>query len=99
VILTLNITEAINKIIDSIRLLRPDIPIVARAHHADHARDLYLAGVTHAVPETIEASLQLSEAALVALGVPIGNVIATIHEKRDEFRAVLQRAAQKAGPA
>ncbi len=46
-----------------------------------------------AVPETIEASLQLSEAALVGLGVPTGPVIASIHEKRDEFREVLQGAA------
>jgi CPA2 family monovalent cation:H+ antiporter-2 len=45
------------------------------------------------VPETIEASLQLSEAALVGLGVPTGPVIASIHEKRDEYRVVLQAAA------
>ncbi len=49
------------------------------------------------MPETIEASLQLSEAALVDLGVPTGPVIASIHEKRDEFRAALQSAAGKAG--
>jgi CPA2 family monovalent cation:H+ antiporter-2 len=49
------------------------------------------------VPETIEASLQLSEAALVGLGVPTGPVIASIHEKRDEFRRELQEAAGQAG--
>jgi len=38
------------------------------------------------VPETLESSLQLSEAVLVDLGVPMGFVIASIHEKRDEFR-------------
>ena len=58
-----------------------------------HARHLYAIGVTDAVPETIEASLQLSEAALVGLGVPTGPVIASIHEKRDEFRHELQEAA------
>ena len=50
-------------------------------------------GVTDAVPETIEASLQLSEAALFGLGRPSGLVIASIHEKRDEFRRELQQAA------
>jgi CPA2 family monovalent cation:H+ antiporter-2 len=45
------------------------------------------------VPETVEASLQLSEAALVGLGVPTGPVIASIHDKRDEFRYMLQEAA------
>ncbi len=48
-------------------------------------------------PETIEASLQLSEAALVGLGVAAGPVIASIHEKRDEIRHALQEAAKQAG--
>ena len=42
-------------------------------------------------PETIEASLQLSEAVLVDIGVPMGLVIASIHERRDEFRAILKK--------
>ena len=41
-------------------------------------------------PETIEASLQLSEAVLVDIGIPMGLVIASIHERRDEFRAILK---------
>jgi CPA2 family monovalent cation:H+ antiporter-2 len=45
--------------------------------------------VTDAIPETIEASLQLSEAVLVDVGVPMGHVIASIHERRDEFRRLL----------
>jgi CPA2 family monovalent cation:H+ antiporter-2 len=36
------------------------------------------------------ASLQLSEAALIDIGIPMGLVIASIHEKRDEFRRMLQ---------
>ena len=64
---------------------------------ASHARHLYAIGVSDAVPETIEASLQLSEAALVGLGLPTGPVIASIHEKRDEFRHQLQEAALHAG--
>ena len=43
------------------------------------------------MPETIEASLQLSEALLVDVGVPMGLIIASIHEKRDEFRKELNR--------
>ena len=45
------------------------------------------------MPETIEASLQLSEAALIGLDQAAGPVIASIHEKRDEFRRELQQAA------
>jgi CPA2 family monovalent cation:H+ antiporter-2 len=58
---------------------------------------LYRLGATDAVPEAIEASLQLSEAALVGLGLPMGPVIASIHEKRDEIRRGLQQAARAAG--
>ena len=76
-----------------VRALRSDIVIVSRARDADHARHLYEIGVTDAVPETIEASLQLSEAALIGLEQAIGPVIASIHEKRDEFRRELQQAA------
>jgi CPA2 family monovalent cation:H+ antiporter-2 len=97
VIVTIHDRPAIDQIVRVVRSLRPDILIVSRARDAEHARHLYATGVTDAVPETIEASLQLSEAALVGLGVPTGPVIASIHEKRDEFRHELQDAAGKAG--
>ncbi len=53
-------------------------------------------GVTDAVPETIEASRQLSEAVLVDIGIPMGHVIASIHAKRDEYRKVLRPKAAAA---
>lgn len=71
----------------------PNIPIIARARDAQHAAELYKAGATDAVPETLESSLQLSEAVLVDLGVAVGPVIASIHEKRDEMRKTIKNAA------
>ncbi len=97
VIVTIHTQLLIDEIVREVRAARPDILIVSRARDADHARHLYAIGVTDAVPETIEASLQLSEAALVGLGVPTGPVIASIHEQRDEFRHALQEAASEAG--
>lgn len=88
---------AVDEIVAAARGVRPDVLIVSRARDAAHARHLYGIGVTDAVPETVEASLQLSEAALVGLGVATGPVIASIHEKRDEFRRELQTAAGQAG--
>ncbi|QPQ55730.1 cation:proton antiporter [Allosphingosinicella flava] len=64
----------------------PNLAIVARARDARHAAELYKAGATDAVPETLESSLQLSEAVLVDLGIAMGPVIASIHEKRSELR-------------
>jgi monovalent cation:H+ antiporter-2, CPA2 family len=97
VIVTVASKVAIDEIIQQVRTLRPDVLIVSRARDAAHASHLYTIGVTDAVPETIEASLQLSEAALVGLGLATGLVIASIHEKRDEIRRQLQRAAGRAG--
>ena len=65
----------------------PTLAIIARARDTGHAAELYRAGVTDAVPETLEASLQLSEAVLVDIGTAMGPVIASIHEKRSELRA------------
>ncbi len=69
----------------------PKLKIIARARDERHAMKLYLAGVTEAVPETIESSLQLGEALLVETGVPMGLAIAAVHERRDGFRKLLGR--------
>jgi monovalent cation:H+ antiporter-2, CPA2 family len=97
VIITIHAGELIDLVVEHVRAMRPDVLIVSRARDADHARHLYRLGATDAVPEAIEASLQLSEAALVGLGLPTGPVIASIHEKRDEIRRGLQQAARAAG--
>ena len=99
VIVTINEADGVDEIVAQVRALRKDMPIVSRARDADHARHLYAIGVTDAVPETIEASLLLSEAALIGLGVPMGLVVASIHEKRDEFRHELQQAAGNSASA
>lgn len=90
-IVTMDSPEAVEAVTAAARSLRSDLVIVARARDARHAQRLYDLGASDAVPETIEASLQLSEAALVDLGIPMGLVIASIHERRDEFRAELNR--------
>lgn len=91
VVVTMDSPEAVEAVVATARGHRPDLTIVARARDARHAARLYDLGATDAVPETIEASLQLSEAVLVDIGVPMGLVIASIHERRDEYRKVLNR--------
>ena len=97
VVVTVAAETAIDEIVRQVRTLRTDVTIVSRARDAAHARHLYSIGVTDAVPETIEASLQLSEATLIGLGLATGLVIASVHEKRDEFRRELQQAAERSG--
>jgi CPA2 family monovalent cation:H+ antiporter-2 len=86
-------TAVVDDVVRAVRARRPDVLIVARAHDAQHARHLYTLAVSDTVPETIEASLQLAESALVGLGVPMGAVIASIHERREQIRHELQAAA------
>jgi monovalent cation:H+ antiporter-2, CPA2 family len=93
-VVTMNDPLAVENIVATARGERPDLIIIARARDASQAKTLYELGVTDAVPETIEASLQLSEAVLIEIGIPMGHVIASIHEKRDEFRAFLDDASR-----
>ena len=74
----------------------PDLPIIARARDTDHAAELYKAGASDAVPETLESSLQLAETALVDLGVAMGPVIASIHQMREDLREEIKDAANLA---
>jgi CPA2 family monovalent cation:H+ antiporter-2 len=90
-VVTMDDPEGVETVVAVARRLRPDLAIVARARDARHAKRLYDLGATDAVPETVEASLQLSETVLVEIGVPMGLVIASIHERRDEYRQDLNR--------
>jgi CPA2 family monovalent cation:H+ antiporter-2 len=94
-VITIDTPSAIEAVVAAARQERSDITIVSRARDAKHAAQLYDLGVDDAVPETIEASLQLSEAVLTDIGVPMGLVIASIHERRDEFRAILRQSNKK----
>jgi len=91
VVLTMDEPVLAQRLVTKLRQAYPDLLIVARARDTDHAAAMYRAGASHAVPETLESSLQLSEAVLVDIGVAMGPVIASIHAKRDEFREQLER--------
>jgi len=91
VILTMDEHVFAQRLVRKLRAAYPELPIIARARDSFHAAELYRSGASTAVPETLESSLQLSEAALVEIGVPMGPVIASIHAKRDEFREDIRR--------
>jgi CPA2 family monovalent cation:H+ antiporter-2 len=94
-VVTMDAPGKVDEVVTAARALRQDLIVIARARDDRHAARLYALGVTDAVPETTEASLQLAENVLVDLGVPMGLVLASIHERRDAFRAVFQAATPK----
>lgn len=92
-VITMDSPVAASEVVQLARAERADLKIIVRARDADHAAKLYNLGATDAVPETVEASLQLGEVVLVDVGVAMGPAIASIHEKRAEIRAGIQAAA------
>ena len=84
------------RLVVAARALRSDLIITVRARDARHAAKLYQLGASDAVPETVEASLQLAEAVLVDIGTPMGLVIASIHETRAEIQAETKAMAPQA---
>jgi monovalent cation:H+ antiporter-2, CPA2 family len=95
-VVTVHAPRAAEDIVRMTKAERADLLVVARARDAAHATRLYELGVSDAIPETIEASMQLAETVLVDVGVPMGLVIASIHEKRDEYRRMLQPSGEEA---
>lgn len=94
VVLTMDEPVLAARLTRKLRKDYPDLLIVSRARDTDHAAELYRAGASHAIPENLESSLQLSEAVLVDIGVAMGPVIASIHEKRDEYRALIEERGE-----
>jgi len=72
----------------------PDLPIIVRARDTQHAAELYRAGASDAVPETLESSLHLAETALVDLGLAMGPIIASVHQKREDLQNEIKAAAK-----
>jgi monovalent cation:H+ antiporter-2, CPA2 family len=95
-VVTLDNPVAADELVAAARAKHADLLIVARARDAAHAAHLYRTGASHAVPETIEASLQLSEAVLVDIGIPMGPVIASIHDMRAGLQAGIKAMAPDA---
>ena len=89
-------SAGVDRVIAAARGLVPHLRIVARARDERHAAKLYEEGVTEAVPETTEASLQLGEAVLLAANVPMGLAIACIHEQREKRRKKLGQTDRRA---
>jgi monovalent cation:H+ antiporter-2, CPA2 family len=95
-VVTMGDHAASDRLVATARAARSDLLIMVRARDSRHAAHLYAIGATDAVPETIEASLQLAEAVLVEIGVPMGPVIASIHERRTELQAEIKAMAPHA---
>ncbi|MEZ5500131.1 MAG: cation:proton antiporter [Steroidobacteraceae bacterium] len=77
-------------IIATVRAIRADVPILVRTQDDARLTDLRAAGATEVVPETFEASLMLVSQVLMLLHVPVGQVVRTVGDIRNNRYAVLR---------
>ncbi|WP_236994690.1 cation:proton antiporter [Granulosicoccus antarcticus] len=79
--------------VSNVRTAAPHVPIIARARDLESSSSLLAAGVSHAYPEMIEASLRLGATALQVLRVPVNDIDLMIQEVRDrDYQPVLEEA-------
>ncbi len=77
-------------LVERVRELRPDLPIVARSREEEDAEKLFEAGVAEVVPEALESSVMLATHALALVGVPMHRVIRRLRELREQHYALLR---------
>jgi CPA2 family monovalent cation:H+ antiporter-2 len=89
IVLTMDHPQSALQAVRGIRREFPEIPLFARARDEQQARLLKLAGATVVVPETLEASLQLSAFVLESLGLEELEVDGIVDEERALFNEAL----------
>ena len=77
-------------IVQSVRRLRSEVPVLVRTADDARLQELKDAGATEVVPETFEASLMLVSQVLMLLDVAPARVLRAIGEIRDNRYAVLR---------
>ena len=98
IVLTMDQPLAALQAVHGIRREFPHVALFARSRDEKHARDLRLAGASVVVPETLEASLQLSSFVLEAMGLEERTIDAIVDRER-ALSAAAQLAPQPmAGP-
>lgn len=89
IVLTMDHPASAMQAVRGIRREFPKVRLFVRSRDEKHARALRLAGASVVVPETLEASLQLSAFVLEAMGLDERVVDDIVDRERDEFAAKL----------
>lgn len=82
-VVTMHDASAAEHVVAAARAERPDIPVIVRARDAEHAVRLFKLGASDVVREVLEASFEIASTVLQTVGMPVGKVIAIIHDERD----------------
>lgn len=86
--------ETSMRVLEQVKKLRPDLPVLIRTRDDTNLDKLQAAGATEVVPETLEASLMMSAHVMTLLGVPVRRILRDIQEVRahryDMLRSVFR---------
>ena len=75
------------KLLQQVRALRSDLPVMVRTRDESRVDELMRAGATEVIPETLEAGMMIVTHALVLLGVPLSHVLRRVRDARsDRYR-------------
>lgn len=94
IVLTMDHPAAALQAVRDIRRDFPNVALLARSRDEKHALALKQAGATIVVPETLEASLQLSASVLETMGLSENDIDRIVDDERDLFRDALAAAAR-----
>ena len=70
------------EVIQKVRSLSPDVPILVRTRNDDHLATLHSAGANEVVPESLEGSLMLVSQVLSLTGVPFSRIMRQVQKER-----------------
>ena len=98
-VVTLTSSEAAERMVMEIVRQRPRACVLARAKDAEHAARLTKLGATDAIPEAIEASLELAGRLMEHLDFPEDVADRRIADVRAQEVALIRRVAKEAGRA
>jgi len=74
---------ASKKILEVVRTIRPEMPVIVRTVDDIDIDKLLAAGATEVVPESLEGSLMMGSHMLLLMGVPVSRIVKTVRSVRD----------------
>jgi voltage-gated potassium channel Kch len=94
-VVVLENSELVDKLVPLVRQYYPEMPIHARARDRNHCAELIIQGATTAVSETLETSLRLTEEVLAGSDVDQQTIEQVIEEFRDDYYSnVVQKVTE-----
>ncbi len=78
------------KILEHVKKMRPEIPVLVRTRDDAELEKLMQAGATEVIPETMESSLMVASHLLHLLGMPMREILRKVQEVRSHRYSLLR---------